>query len=204
MKDSTRFRLPGFVLVTFATTMLPVPAEAHLNSTGMGPVYDGLIHFVTSPEDLVPVLALAMLAGLRGANFGRRALFVLPAAWLLGGVFGIGAPAATNNTLVTAAGLLLLGGLLSLGANVSLRGTTVLAALLGLHHGYLNGTGMGEAGTAVSTVFGLGLGVFALVALAAAFVVPLRASWARVAVRVEGSWIAASGLLTLAWAVRAR
>jgi hypothetical protein len=32
--------------------------------------------------------------------------------------------------------------------------------------------------------------------------VQLRASWARIAVRVAGSWIAASGLLMLGWAVR--
>ena len=32
-----------------------------------------------------------------------------------------------------------------------------------------------------------------------AFVVQLRAHWARIAVRVAGSWIAASGLLMLGW-----
>ena len=48
--------------------MFALPAEAHLNSTGMGPFYDGLIHFLMSPEDIVPVLALALLAGLRGAS----------------------------------------------------------------------------------------------------------------------------------------
>ena len=69
--------------------MLPVlpcsgPAEAHLNSTGMGPIYDGLMHFLMSPEDLVPELALALLAGLRGAAYGRRAAFTLPATWLAG------------------------------------------------------------------------------------------------------------------------
>jgi hypothetical protein len=32
----------------------------------MGPIYDGLMHFLTSPEDFIPVLALSLLAGLRG------------------------------------------------------------------------------------------------------------------------------------------
>ena len=66
--------------------MSPLAAEAHLNSTGMGPIYDGLMHFLMSPEDLVPVLALALLSGLRGATYGRRTLFVLPGrmvAWRL-------------------------------------------------------------------------------------------------------------------------
>jgi urease accessory protein len=44
--------------------------------------------------------------------------------------------------------------------------------------------------------------VFTLVALAASFVVPLRAAWARLLVRVAGSWIAAIGLLLIGWAMR--
>ena len=43
--------------------------------------------------------------------------------------------------------------------------------------------------------------VFILIALAAAVLIRLRAHWARIAVRVAGSWIAASGLLMLGWAV---
>jgi len=39
--------------------------------------------------------------------------------------------------------------------------------------------------------------VFVLVALVAALVVSLRAQWARVTVRVAGSWITAIGLLML-------
>lgn len=31
----------------------PLPVQAHLNTTGLGPVYDGLLHFVLSPEDFV-------------------------------------------------------------------------------------------------------------------------------------------------------
>ena len=75
-------RLPLHCFVVFVSVFTAIPAEAHLNSTGMGPVYDGLLHFLLSPEDFVSVLALALLAGLRGAAFGRRTLFVLPGAWL--------------------------------------------------------------------------------------------------------------------------
>src|SRR5664279_2478816 len=75
MKVKTQTRLPLYAFVVFTFVMCALPAEAHLNSTGLGPFYDGLIHFLMSPEDLVPVLALALLAGLRGASYGRRALF---------------------------------------------------------------------------------------------------------------------------------
>ena len=99
---------------------------------------------------------------------------------------------------------LLFGGLLAADAKLSLRVTTILAALLGLYHGFLNGMGMGPLGVTTLALLGLAFAVFVLVALSAAFVVQLRAHWARIAVRVAGSWVAACGLLMLGWAVRAR
>ena len=116
------------------------PALAHLESTGMGPVYDGVLHFLTSPEDLVPALALAMLAGLRGATYARRAMFTLPVAWLLGGLAGLSAASASAGPLATVLWLVLPGGLVVADAKLSLRAMTVLGALLGLVQGYLNGT----------------------------------------------------------------
>ncbi|HEY6386273.1 MAG TPA: HupE/UreJ family protein [Candidatus Acidoferrum sp.] len=182
----------------------PATAEAHLNATGMGPIYDGAAHFFMSPEDLVPVLAFALLAGLRGVSYGRRAMFVLPCAWLLGGLIGLSQSPANGSGVITAIWFLLLGGLLAANIKLPMLGTTVLAALLGLYSGYLNGTGLGQPAVAVLALLGLVASVFVVIALVAAFVVTLRADWTRIAVRVAGSWTAASGLLMLGWVLRAR
>src|SRR5215467_5523690 len=80
VKSPSTARLSLCTVAVVALALCPARADAHLNSTGMGPVYDGMLHFVLSPEDLIPVLALALLAGLRGAPYGRRALFALPIA----------------------------------------------------------------------------------------------------------------------------
>lgn len=204
MKGAGGPRLPLHAVVVLVVMAWPAPAWAHLNTTGMGPVYDGLMHFITSPEDVAPVLALALLAGLRGADHGRRAMFVLPVAWLLGGLLGTRTSAVSGSAVFSAIDVLLLGGLLAIDVKLSLAGTTALAVLLGLSRGYLNGSGMGQLGVAVPALLGLVGVLFALVALAAAAAVPLRAQWARIVVRVAGSWIAASGLLMLGWALRAR
>lgn len=204
MKDMSKSRLPIYAFVIFTFAMFAAPAEAHLNSTGMGPIYDGLMHFLMSPEDMVPVLALALLAGLRGAAYGRRALFTIPASWLVGGLIGLSATTENAHPIVAAAWFLVLGGLLAADAKLSLRLITALAALLGIYHGYLNATGMGAVGSAAVALLGLVFAVFVLIALASSFVVRLRSDWARIAVRVAGSWIAASGLLMLGWAVRTR
>ena len=189
-------------ICALALALVPTPAQAHLNATGMGPLYDGLVHFATSPEDVLPALALALWAGLRGAGHGRRALFALPISWFLGGLVALAASATTGTAVVSALWILLLGGLLAADARLSPGPLTALAAGVGFYHGYLNGAGMGPPATAAVALVGLVFAVFALVALAAALVVPLRAAWARIAVRVVGSWIAASGLLLLGWAAR--
>ena len=202
MNGASSLRLRARTFAMLAVALACGPAEAHLNATGMGPIYDGLMHFLTSPEDLVPALALALLAGLRGAPYGRRAMFTLPAAWLLGSLVGLSAALASAGTLGASFWFLLLGGLVVADAKLSLRSMTALGALLGLVHGYLNGTGMGLSAQAIVAALGLAAAVFVLVVLVAALVVRLRAPWARIAVRVGGSWIAASGLLMLGWSIR--
>jgi urease accessory protein len=202
MKFRSRSPLLTCVIVALAVALCAAPAQAHLNSTGMGPIYDGLLHFLMSPEDLVPALALALLAGLRGATYGRRAAFTLPATWLAGSLFGLTAAATAESAFLSSLWFLLLGALVIADAKLSLSAMTALAALLGFVHGYLNGTGMGQSGFAVVAVLGLTSAVFVLIVLAAAFVVQLQANWARIAVRVAGSWIAASGLLMLGWSLR--
>jgi urease accessory protein len=197
-------RLPHrlvLVIGGLAFVSCPSRAEAHLVTTGLGPLYDGLLHVALTPEDLVPVLALALLAGLRGVTHGRRALFVLPAAWLLGGVIGLAVHGGASSSW-TALSFVLLGGLVASDARLPLGATTLLAALLGLGHGYLNGASLAGPGLGTVGLLGIVAAVFSLVALAASFVVPLRAAWARVVVRVAGSWIAAIGLLLIGWAIR--
>ncbi len=203
MRPIRKIKLQLFLLSGVALTLafFPIPAHAHLNTTGMGPIYDGLMHFVLSPEDVVPVIALALLAGLRGTAYGRGALFVLPAAWLLGGLIGLAATTSVTPILTTVS-FLVFGGLVAADSKLSLRAMTALAALLGLVHGFLNGAAMGQPGVGAIALLGLVFAVFVLVALLASFVVSLRWPWTRIAVRVAGSWIVAFGLLLLGWTVR--
>jgi hydrogenase/urease accessory protein HupE len=146
---------------------------------------------------------LALFAGLRGAEHGRRTLFVLPSAWLFGGFLGLSSTTSAN-PMLTAISFLLLGGLVAADAQLSLRATTVIAGLLGLVHGYLNGAGMGQPGVGAVALLGLVFMVFVLIAFCAAFVIRLRWLWTRIAVRVVGSWIVASGLLVVGWNLRGK
>ena len=191
------------VAASLTVFLCPARAEAHLVTTGLGPVYDGVGHFFLSPGDALAVLALALLAGLRGTAAGRRALFVLPLAWLAGGLVGLATTGWSSppEEIIGALSLLLLGILIATDIALSVAVVAGLAALLGVAHGFFNGLGWHEAGAdkGVLQLLGVAVTLFVLVALASATAVIAKPLWARIAVRVVGSWIGASGLLWTGW-----
>ena len=166
----------------------------------MGPVYDGIGHLLLTPEDLVPVLALALYAGLRGAVAGRRTMFLLPFAWFVGGLAGSTLNAATSIP-IPALSFLILGGLVAANLCMPAAAVMVLAIVLGLVHGFLNGAALRD-GAGTIGLLGIMTILFVIVTLTSAFVVSLKRPWERIAVRVAGSWIAAIGLLMFGWAMR--
>jgi urease accessory protein len=178
------------------------PAQAHLMNSGFGPFYDGLAHPLISPEDLLPAVAMALLAGLGGARPGRFVLATLPGAWLMGmaagWTIGLPGPPAWVIAVVTA----LLGALVASDPRLPLAAVTAGAAALGALHGYDNGHDLAATTGALVAIAGIACSLFALVSLLAGQVAVLQAQWARLAVRISGSWIAGVGLLMLGWSVR--
>jgi hypothetical protein len=73
-----------------------------------------------------------------------------------------------------------------------------------LLHGWLNGAGIAAAGREVLGLVGIVAAVFALSALVSAAALRIVLPWARIALRVAGSWIAAIGLLLLGWTLSGR
>jgi urease accessory protein len=178
------------------------PAQAHLVTTGLGPVYDGIAHLVVSPADIALVVALALLAGMRGPRTGRVLLAVLPAAWLGGGLLGLNLRTAAHLEWTTAISFLLVGALVAADRNLPTGLVAALAAGVGALHGFLTGTALAEVPSAGLELIGTVVALLVVVTLVAGLVVSLRAYAARIAVRALGSWIAATGLLMLGWTLR--
>jgi urease accessory protein len=181
---------------------LPSMAQAHLMTTGLGPFYDGLIHLFVTPEDLLPVIALALFAGLRGPGYGRAVLFTLPLAYLAGNLASAMAITTAVFPVVGAALILALGALVAADLSLPLACLAGVAIFLGLFSGGVNGSEMARVQGLGLGGFGAAAAVFVVVAIIAGNTTALKAHWARIAVRVAGSWIAASGLLMLGWALR--
>jgi hypothetical protein len=75
MTPANRHRRSITLAIALLSLLLSIRTEAHLPGIGLGPVYDGIFHLLLSPEDLIPVIALALLAGQSGAGSSRRALW---------------------------------------------------------------------------------------------------------------------------------
>lgn len=195
-----KWRLPGIAVA--GALVAPSAAKAHLVTTGLGPVYDGITHLAVSPDDLLMVVALSLLAGLGGTAHGRWAAAALPVAWLVGGVVGLQGSGEVSLPILVAAALFVAGVLVALDLALSRQVVTVLITALGLFYGVLNGTALSEAGAGLLGLIGIVATVSVLITLLAGTVVGFRAGWARIVVRVAGSWIAAVAILMLGWAVK--
>ena len=178
-------------------------AEAHLVTTGLGPVYDGIAHLALSPADLAVIVVLVLLGAMRGARPGRWLLAVLPGAWLLGGMAGLYFPISASLNWATGLSLLLAGALVAADRNLPLSVVAIVAATIGALHGFLIGSALARTPSATLELTGTLVAVLVVVPLVAGLIVSLKAFWARVAVRVLGSWIAATGLLVIGWSLRA-
>ena len=185
------------------SVLLPTSANAHLVNTGLGPFYDGVSHVLLSPEDLIPVIAMALFAGLNGPIAGRHALFALTGAWLVAGVVGSLVATPLLPAAVTTGSFLLLGTLTATDRRLSPAAVATLAAAIGVLHGWLNGAStVGTKPATIGVLLGVTSAIFVLVAIVAATPVATRWAWGRVGFRVTGSWIAAIGLLMLGWEMR--
>ena len=182
--------------------MTPPVVFAHLVTSGLGPVYDGIAHVLISPEDLIPVVGMGILAGQNGPRAARAALFTITPLWLAGGAMAwwFAQPVVAASP---AAGLfILLGALIAIAWRLPTATIVVLSGTLGILHGWLNGVDMAREGRDPIALVGVAGTIFVLTALSSGHVVSLTAPWSRIAVRVAGSWIAAIGLLMFGWALR--
>jgi hypothetical protein len=197
IREEVLWRAPALALVLI---LAPGAAQAHLVETGLGPVYDGAAHLAASPEQYVPLLGAALYAGLGGQACARLAILLLPAAWFMGNLLG-GLSGAPHLAAPTWLFLLLAGGLVASDLHLPGCGTAACVAVVGLALGYTNGLATAQFLQPARAALGATAEIFVTVSLVAA-AASTATGWKKIAVRVAGSWIAASGLLALGWALR--
>ena len=179
--------------------VLPAGAQAHLVNSGLGPFYDGSLHLLLSPGDLLGLIAIALLAGLQGPATGRLVTMALPACWLIAGLFGMRLPAMLDLAWLTMLVFAIVGLLVAIDVKLPPAAVALLAALYGLLQGLQNGSALASIGADLTALFGIVMTSLVLALLIAAAVVLLHTPWTRILIRVAGSWLVAVGVMMLAF-----
>jgi urease accessory protein len=180
----------------------PSTAAAHLVTTGLGPFYDGALHLLLSPEDLLGLVAAIALAGLQGAKAGRIAVIALAAAWFIFSLVSLNLAVGFDFPWLSIFSIIILGALVAVNPTLPPTVVALFAGLYGALHGLLNGSALAAMDSGLLSIVGVSVTVLIIGLLCSALIVSLKAAWTRIAIRVAGSWIAAVGMLMLGWMVR--
>jgi urease accessory protein len=178
------------------------PAFAHTVDNRFGAFYGGALHLLSVFEHALPTLALGLLAGQQGERARRWLVLVFPLALLIGAGLAGALPPLPSMDILNAASFVALGLLVAAGSQLPLPVLIALGAVFGLSHGYENGRAMAPGTATHLFILGVATAGGLVVGLVSAATSDLAArAWARVGVRIVGSWIAAIGIMTigLAW-----
>lgn len=195
MKPGTCLRLAASGVLCCAA----VPAWAHAPMQGIGEFYGGILHPLVVPAHALALVMLGLLAGQRGMAAVRRTYLGFLPALLVGlALSGTRLGGSQEPLLLVASAVT---GLLVV---LQLRLPTALFPVAGAAVALLLALDSAPEGMALgphaATLAGTALGAFACLLLVADLSERASKGWQRIALRVLGSWGAASA--TLVYALR--
>lgn len=181
-----------------AAVFLASPALAHTGVAPMQGFVDGFAHPLGGLDHLLAMVAVGLLA----AQFGGRALWLVPAAFvtaMMGGfglaVAGFGLPLVE---FAIALSVVLFGVAVAFRPGLSVPGVMALVAAFAIFHGHAHGAEMpdGATGLAYAAGFGLATGLLHLAGIALGL--GIGRAGASQAIRVAGGGVALAGIVLLA------
>ena len=189
--------LPALLLALAVTWLHPAPALAH-GSLAVGDFYTGMLHPLLHFETLLPLVALALWAGQLGGAHAWRLPLAFSAAALLGAVAGLLEIEPWLGRWLLRLSMLVLGLMVAASGRLPAWLAMAMACFFGIEQGQAN-TYDPEQEIARPLLFlaGLGSSIGLVFFHVVTRVVRYQAFWVQIAVRVLGSWIAATGLLVL-------
>jgi hydrogenase/urease accessory protein HupE len=175
---------------------------AHLTPTGYGAWADGMARLLLQPTELLLVIALVLLAVQSGRASADRVLWLLPLAWLLGGLIGLHLSAELLQAVACTAMVAATGLLVALGVRLRARVLLPSVALLATGFALVAGSALAGHPGALAALLGETVAIAVLTTLLGQLLAPPHPRWRAIAVRVGGSWITAASLLMFGWLVR--
>lgn len=192
----------GAIALLLAICLPPTPANAHTALQGMGSFWSGVAHLLTSLDQLAFLLGLAIWTSfqdIRSDAIIVRVAFlaVLTGAWV-GTELALG---AGLNLLAAGAALMMLVGL---AGAVALRVGILPLLGVALIGGLVCGTANADTSSGIAAaLFSLGGSIAAASVLSYGLLAArrLESHWGSIARRAGASWIAAIGLILLAFSI---
>jgi urease accessory protein len=173
------------------------PALAHSTIPGATGFIGGLLHPFVAPAHLMALGALGLLLGQQAAR-ERTVLLAIFAVALAAGVAAIAsALAAQNPDVAVLAAAAILGLLVALARPVALIGVAPVLFVTGVAIELDSVPQEISVAETLLALAGTSVTVFLIPTLLAMLMACLRQDWQRIAMRIVGSWIAASAMLVL-------
>lgn len=189
--------LPALLLGVTAGWLHPAPALAH-GSLAVGDFYTGMLHPLLHFETALPILALALWSGQLGDARAWHLPLLFSGAALIGAAAGmLGVEPCVGRWLLLLP-MLVLGLLVATSGRLPAWVAMVMVVVFGIGQGQANtfdAEGAIERPMLFLAGFGSSIGLIFFHVVTRVF--RYRAFWVQIAVRVLGSWIAATGLLVL-------
>ena len=192
----------GLAVLVLAACLMPEPGEAHTALQSMGSFWSGVAHLLTSLDQLAFLLGVAIWTGFYGGRIDTRVIGTAFVAVFIGVFLGaLIDPGPGWDLAAPIAGLMMVVGL----AGAARLGCGP-APLLGVTSagGLVTGaaSSLGAAGLSIG-LFALGGSIVSASILSYGLLAArgLETEWGRVILRVVASWIAAIGLMMLAFSI---
>jgi urease accessory protein len=182
-----------------AFCLIPASAEAHTALQGVGSFWSGVVHLLTSLDQLGFLLGLAIWTSFQDRRLDARVIAAAFVAALAGVWFGASFGEAGRLDLAAAAAALMTAAGLAGAMRLRVGATPVLG--LALAGGLVGGAAGADAAAGLSiALFSLGGSIAAASVLSYGLLAArrLETEWGRIARRAGASWIAAIGLMVLA------
>jgi len=155
---------------------------------GVGDFYAGMLHPITAVECILPIVALSLLAGQQARKTAIGILLSFPFACTLGALLGLNISVSPQVAVINTAAMAVLGILVAINRTLPLPLSIGLSTILGFTSGAANGGELTPATSPYRFIPGLALVGLLLIAYGIGLVRRLDVPWARVGVRVAGSW----------------